>query len=314
MDISPTPSPGTGCSSSTSCPHLRHRYRANLIDFDKPDYRLLDRFDRLGLLSMAGFLGGLEYVLEEGPRNDWFGDDSVLALAWVSGISAIVFFVRVLLAKAPIVDLRAFEDRNFALGSLYSLVLGIGLYGLTYLYPLYLAEIRGYDARMTRDGVRLRPRHVLDRADRRAPDEQGRSAHHAGGGILELCRGSWWMTYLTSDWDFWELVWPQIFRGVGLMTAMIPINNVALGTLPPKRVKNASGLFNLTRNLGGAVGLAGLTTILNDRTDLHLTRLHERLTFASKPALETLDALGQQLQQISHTQGLHWPSPTFCSC
>jgi MFS transporter, DHA2 family, multidrug resistance protein len=83
-------------------------------------------------------------------------------------------------------------------------------------------------------------------------------------------------------------------------------------------VKNASGLFNLTRNLGGAVGLAGLTTILNDRTDLHLARLHERLTFASKPALETLDALGQlqshgsdakamalkQLMQITHTQGL----------
>ena len=65
------------------------------------------------------------------------------------------------------------------------------------------------------------------------------------------------MTYLTSDWDFWELFWPQIFRGVGLMTAMIPINNVALGTLPPEQVKNASGLFNLTRNLGGAVGLAG---------------------------------------------------------
>src|SRR6476660_8257085 len=102
------------------------------------------------------------------------------------------------------------------------------------------------------------------------------------------------------------------------MTAMIPINNVALGTLPPERVKNASGLFNLTRNLGGAVGLAGLTTILNDRTDLHLARLHERLTFASKPALETLDALGEQLQShgsdakamalkqlmLTHTQGL----------
>ncbi|MGA7374243.1 MAG: hypothetical protein WBW37_16835 [Methyloceanibacter sp.] len=100
---------------------------------------------------------------------------------------------------------------------------------------------------------------------------------------------------LTSDRDFWELVWPQIFRGVGLMTAMIPINNVALGTLPPERVKNASGLFNLTRNLRDAIGLAALTTILNDRTDLHLARLHERLTFASKPALETLDALAQQL-------------------
>jgi hypothetical protein len=128
------------------------------------------------------------------------------------------------------------------------------------------------------------------------------------------------MTYLTSDWDFWELVWPQIFRGVGLMTAMIPINNVALGTLPPERVKNASGLFNLTRNLGGAVGLAGLTTILNDRTDLHLARLQERLTFASKPALETLDALGEQLQshgshgaQAAHADDPH-PRPGHGLC
>jgi DHA2 family multidrug resistance protein len=291
-----------------------------LIDFDKPDYRLLDRFDWLGLLSMAGFLGGLEYVLEEGPRNDWFGDDSVLVLAWVSGISAIVFFARVLLAKAPIVDLRAFEDRNFALGSLYSFVLGIGLYGLTYLYPLYLAEIRDYDARMIGETVFVSglamfltapiAGRLMTKVDPR---------FMLAVGFLSFALGSWWMTYLTSDWDFWELVWPQIFRGVGLMTAMIPINNVALGTLPPERVKNASGLFNLTRNLGGAVGLAGLTTILNDRTDLHLARLHERLTFASKPALETLDALGEQLQshgsdakamalkqlmQMTHTQGL----------
>jgi len=226
-----------------------------LIDFDKPDYRLLDRFDWLGLLSMAGFLGGLEYVLEEGPRNDWFGDDSVLVLAWVSGISAIVFFARVLLAKAPIVDLRAFEDRNFALGSLYSFVLGIGLYGLTYLYPLYLAEIRDYDARMIGETVFVSglamfltapiAGRLMTKVDPR---------FMLAVGFLSFALGSWWMTYLTSDWDFWELVWPQIFRGVGLMTAMIPINNVALGTLPPERVKNASGIFNLTRNLGGAVG------------------------------------------------------------
>lgn len=107
---------------------------------------------------------------------------------------------------------------------------------------------------------------------------------------------SWWRTYLTSDWDFWELVWPQIFRGVSLMTAIISINNVALGTLPPERVKNASGLYNLTRNLGAAFGLAGLTTVLNDRTDLHLARLHERLTFASRPAVEALNDFATQLK------------------
>jgi DHA2 family multidrug resistance protein len=291
-----------------------------LIDFDKPDYSLFDRFDWLGLLSMAGFLGGLEYVLEEGPRNDWFGDDSVLLFAWVSALSAIVFFARAFMAKAPIVDLRAFSDRNFALGSLFSFVLGIGLYGLTYLYPLYLAEVRGYDARMIGETV-----FVSGIAMFVAAPIAGRLMNKVdprfmlAAGFLSFAVGSWWMTYLTADWDFWELVWPQIFRGVGLMTAMIPINNVALGTLPPDRVKNASGLYNLTRNLGGAVGLAGLTTILNDRTDLHLARLHEKLTFASRPAVDALDNLTakfhsygsdaqgmalKQLMQMAHAQGL----------
>ncbi|MBN9267424.1 MAG: DHA2 family efflux MFS transporter permease subunit, partial [Hyphomicrobium sp.] len=77
-----------------------------LIDFDEPDWSLLRSFDWVGFLAMAGFLGALEYVLEEGPRNDWFGDQSVLLLAWVSGISAVVFFVRVLTYREPIVDLR----------------------------------------------------------------------------------------------------------------------------------------------------------------------------------------------------------------
>ena len=102
------------------------------------------------------------------------------------------------------------------------------------------------------------------------------------------------MTSLTKDWDFWELFWPQMFRGVGLMIAMVPINNMALGTLPPERLKNASGLFNLTRNLGGAVGLAVLNTILNDRMDLHLARLHEAIGWARQPALEALDNMTQR--------------------
>jgi DHA2 family multidrug resistance protein len=76
-----------------------------LIDFDQPDWFLFRNFDWIGLLSMAGFLGALEYVLEEGPRNDWFGDETVLLMAWVSGLSAIAFFGRAVTARHPIVDL-----------------------------------------------------------------------------------------------------------------------------------------------------------------------------------------------------------------
>ncbi len=161
---------------------------AVLVDFDKPDLALLKNFDWYGLLSMAGFLGALEYVLEEGPRYEWFDDDTIFVVAIVSALSAIVFFARVLTARAPIVDLRAFANRNFAVGSLFSFVLGIGLYGLTYLYPVYLApdaRLRRADDR--RDHVRLRPGHVRDRADRRPAGRKIRSAAHPRFGLRLLC-------------------------------------------------------------------------------------------------------------------------------
>jgi len=89
---------------------------------------------------------------------------------------------------------------------------------------------------------------------------------------------------------------PQILRGIGMMCAMVPTNNVALGTLPPDRVKNASGLFNLTRNLGGAVGLAIINQILNERTDLHISRLQERVNWGNATAVETLNNFTQRMQ------------------
>ncbi len=266
-----------------------------LVDFDKPDLSLLKNFDWYGLISMGGFLGALEYVLEEGPRYEWFDDDTIFVVAIVSGLSAIFFFARVLTAQSPIVDLRAFANRNFAVGSLFSFVLGIGLYGLTYLYPVYLAQVRGYDAWMIGQTLfvsgmvmfatapiagqlveRFDPRFVLI------------------AGFVSFAIGTWQMTYVTSDYDFWELLWPQVFRGVGLMFAIIPVTNTSLGTLPVDRVKNASGLFNLMRNLGGAIGLAAINTWFNDRMDLHLQRLHEAVNAASIPATETLSNLASR--------------------
>src|SRR5689334_2986461 len=233
-----------------------------LVDFDKPNLKLLERFDWWGLLSMAGFLGALEYVLEEGPRNDWLQDDTIALFAAISAVSALVFFLRIFMAREPIVDLSAFANRNFALGSLFSFVLGIGLYGLTFVYPLYLAQIRGYDALMIGNTMFVSGLAMFltaPFAGRMAGKVDPRFMLMAGFAFFAV--GTWWMTSVTRDWDFWELLWPQIFRGVGLMLAIVPINNVALGTLPPDRVKNASGLYNLMRNLGGAFGLAGIYTV-----------------------------------------------------
>src|SRR6266404_4537090 len=268
-----------------------------LVDFDQPNFGLLDRFDWFGLVAMAGFLGSLEYVLEEGPQYEWLQDTSVAVCAAVCAISAIAFFYRVLTAEEPIVDLRTFTNRNFALGCLISFCVGIGLYGLTYIYPRYLSEVRGYSALMIGEtmfvsGVTMFLTapivgRLMVRVDMR---------YIIATGLVIFALGSWQMTWVTRDYDFYELLVPQILRGIGMMFAMVPTNNIALGTLPPDRVKNASGLFNLTRNLGGALGLAVINQVLNERTDLHIARLQERVTWGNATATETLNMFTQRLQ------------------
>jgi len=108
--------------------------------------------------------------------------------------------------------------------------------------------------------------------------------------------GTYQMTWITRDYDFYELLLPQILRGIGMMCVMVPTNNIALGTLAPERVKNASGLFNLMRNLGGAIGLALINEVLNERTDLHIARLQDRVTWANSMAVETLNNFTQRMQ------------------
>jgi DHA2 family multidrug resistance protein len=270
-----------------------------LVDFDEPDFSLFKSFDWAGLGFMAAFLGSLEYVLEEGPNNEWFQDEAVLILFIVCVIGAVGFFYRAFTAKQPIVDLRAFADRNFLAGSSFSFVMGIGLYGLTYLYPVYLARVRGYSSLQIGETMFVTGATMFLMAPvagmlSRKMDPRLMMA--IGFGAFAL--GTWQITGLTKDWDFWELFVPQILRGVGLMICMVPINNIALGTLPPDRIKNASGLYNLTRNLGGAVGLAVINTLLNNRTDLHLQRLRESVTWDSSTAMETLNALTMRFQGL----------------
>ena len=114
-----------------------------------------------------------------------------------------------------------------------------------------------------------------------------------GVGFLLFSGSCWMMTGLTEDWDYWEIFIPQIMRGVSLMLCMVPVSNIALGMLPPDKVKNASGLFNLTRNLGGAVGLALINTILRNREDFHYARIAESVTAGSEPAMQTQSMLEQ---------------------
>ncbi len=265
-----------------------------LVDFDKPDLSLLERFDWFGLLGMAAFLGGMEYVLEEGPQKNWFDENIIVVCAVVAVLGALLFFWRAFTARQPIVDLSAFQNKNFAFGSLFSFVMGVGLYGLTYVYPIFLAQVRGYSSlqigeTMFVSGVCMFVAapivgRLVNKVDPRLL---------IGLGFAGFAAGTWLASNITKDWDFWELLVPQMLRGFSLMTAMVPINNVALGTLPPARIKNASGLYNLTRNLGGAVGLACINTLINTRWDLHMARLHESVAWGHAQAEATLDMLTQ---------------------
>ena len=268
---------------------------ALFIDFDEPDFKLLRYLDWLGLLFMAGFLGTGEYVLEEGPTYDWFDDRKITWLAVITTTCAILFFIRALTARVPIVDLRAFKNRNFSIGAAFSFVIGIGLYGLVYLYPIYLARVRGYSPMMIGETMFISGFAMLlgapivgfltNRCDPR---------WLLMFGFLCFATGTWQMTFVTGDWDFWELFWPQVFRGFGLIFSIVTVTNTALSTLPLDRVKNASGLFNLMRNLGGAVGLALINTLLKDRMDLHLQRLRDSIDSSRFTATEMMQMLAER--------------------
>ena len=270
-----------------------------LIDFDKPDYTLLPKFDWTGLISMAVFLGAMEYALEEGPSKDWLESEPVTFAILFSLLAGVVFFWRAFRAPQPIVDLSCFLDRNFATGSLFSFVMGIGLYGLTYIYPVYLAAVRGYSSLMIGEtmfvtGVCM---FVMAPISGRLMGKVDPRAMIAVG-FVGFAVGTWMASSITADWDFWELLVPQMFRGFSLMLCMVPINNLALGTMPPNKIKNASGLFNLTRNFGGAVGLALINTVLDKRMDLHLLRLRDSVAWGRGVAEETLNNVAGALAPL----------------
>ena len=269
------------------------------VDFDRPDLSLLNRIDWTGLVTLAVSLGSLEYVLEEGAGKDWFNDQTITNFSIVALVSGIAFFWRAFTAREPIVDMRAFADRNFWTGSLFSFVLGVGLFGLTFLLPIFLAQVRGYDALEIGNTVYVAGAFMMLAAPivgSLAPKADPRLLIAIG--LLLFGLSCFQLVPLTKDWAYWELFVSQALRGFGMMFCMVPSSVLALGTLPPERVKNASGLFNLTRNLGGAFGLAILTTLLNKRMDLHIERLHEAVNWARSAATEQLSALTSAFSSV----------------
>jgi DHA2 family multidrug resistance protein len=256
-----------------------------LIRIDKANISLLRGADYLGMLLMALFLGCLEYTLEEGPRWDWFGDPTIRTTAWIAALSGVGFLWRSLRFHNPVVDLRAFKSLNFALGSFFSFVAGIGIFATIYLSPVFLGRVRGFSAQeigwtiFTTGVFQLLAIPVYTFFAKRI-DLRWLLMF----GLACFAVGVWSFTPITHDWGWRELLLPQALRGFAQQFAVAPTVTLTLGGLAPERLKLASGLFNLMRNLGGAIGIAACGTILNDRTNLHFLRLAEHLTAANPAA------------------------------
>jgi len=269
------------------------------IDIDKPELSLLRNFDVTGLLLMAIFLGCLEYTLQEGPRWDWLSDDTIFITAIVSSIAGVCFFWRVLSYHQPIVDLRTFVNRNFSMGAFYTFVIGTGLYGATYLIPLFLAQVRGFTAFQIGETVAVTgivqmlvspfTAYVARTLDLRIMLAIG----------MALFSVAIYLTaFLTNQSGFWELFFPQALRGFALMFCYLPANMISLGSLPQDRLKSGASLYNLTRDLGGAIILAMIGTLMNARLHFHWNRLIEDINLARPVVQQFLDAQTSRFETL----------------
>jgi len=271
-----------------------------LVRIDKPNLSLLRGADYFGMILLAVSLGCLEYTLEEGERWDWLSDDTIRTTAWIAGVAGVAFIWRSLTHRQPIIDFTALKIRNFALGSFLSFVSGIAIFSTIYLTPLFLGRVRGFSAlqiglAVFSTGLFQVSAIPLYTLLARRIDLRWLMIF----GFLCFTLSMWTFSPITHEWGWKELLLPQALRGFGQQFAVAPVVTLALGSLAPQRLKLASGLFNLMRNLGGAIGIAACGTLLNDRSNLHFLHLAEHLN-SGNPAAQTL------LSQVAATDTSRW--------
>ncbi len=253
-----------------------------IVRIDTHDLSLLKGADYFGMALMAIGLGNLEYVLEEGTRWNWFNDSTILVCAWLAGGSLVLFVARSLTFANPVVDLRAFGNRNFALGCVLSFITGVGMFTTIYLTPLFLGYVRGYSAWQT--GVAIFSTGAASLIGTPVFIMLSRRFDARWLMMFGLaCFGAamWRYSFITSAWSGAEFLVPQLLRGFPQVFAVAPSVNLGLGSLPPERLKYASGLFNMMRNLGGAVGIAVSAAIINGATNRHFLMIASNLTRAN---------------------------------
>ena len=258
--------------------------------------------DWAGIAFLAIGLGSLQTFLEEGNRNDWFESPEIAALGAGAVVGLVLFVWRELTAEHPAVNLRVLRHRSLWAGSLISVSVGIALYGALFSIPIFSRQIMGMDAQQV--GNMLLPSalaagFMMPIAGKLLSGRlDPRLALAIGCTVLGLTLFS--LTPLTVETGADDFFWPLLVRGLGMVFMFMPLNMATLGPIPRGEIAEASGFFNLTRQLGGSIGVALLSTLLSQRIAFHQAMLSEHLV-ASDPAVVTRLA---QLTQLFQGKGM----------
>jgi DHA2 family multidrug resistance protein len=270
------------------------------IRVDKPNLAMLRRIDYAHLAAMAVFLGGLEYVLEEGPRHEWFGDPAIATAMWLSVVGFALFLERSFNSHGPIVKLTPFRRPTFVFACVFNLVIGFGLYSSTYLIPVFLGRVRDYTSMQIGTTVfvtgisQVLSTIVAARLSQRVDPRKVITV-----GLILFSTSLWLTSHMTEEWGFTAFLGPQLLRGFAIMLCIVPSVNMALTGFAAAELRYASGLFNLMRNLGGAIGIAVVNTWLQDQTRIHVARMGENLGVAGQRASEMVAGLAQRIGQFT---------------
>src|SRR5215468_7133323 len=231
---------------------------------------LLREGDWFGIATMAVGLSALQAVLEEGNKNDWFGSPFIVKLAVVAGVSLALFIANELLVEKPLLRLRLLTQRNFGLGTLAAVFIGFALFGSIYLLPAYLGQVQRYNAEqigavLAWTGlpqlllIPLVPK-LMQRFDIR---------YIAFAGTALFAASSFMNIWMSVDYSGDQLFVPNIVRAIGQALLLTPLSAISLGSVAPQDAPAASGISNMMRNLGGAIGTAVLSTIVTKREQFH---------------------------------------------
>ena len=255
---------------------------------------LLKGGDWWGILAMAVGLASLEVVLEEGNRKDWFASEEISQLAVVAVVFLSVFLWIELTRRRPFINLRLLLRRNFGLGSIAALTLGLGLYGSIYILPLYLSRIQNYTAMQIGEVIMwsgvpqlflipLVPK-LMQRFDAR---------FLAALGFSLFALSCFMNSHMTHETGIDQLRWSQLVRAVGQPIMIVPLTSIATGGIEPEQAGSASGLFNMIRNLGGSIGIAILATLMTRREQFHSNRIGEAVSLFDPETQQRIEQLTQ---------------------